>query len=301
MPTVMFCAHGGTYNRSYWDFGLAGDRSYSFAKYMTDRGRIVVAWDALATGGSRTETNPWRVTSVEVAEAAAFMVREISDRLRDGTLTPPLPRIPTIWRVGVGHSLGGMTVARQQARHESYDAVAILGWTNLAHGRSAYIAAHEAELDEAVKALASGRGPEEAEQLLFQLEGLPTLPDFDDYRRSQRQFFYADDVPGTVVEADAALGRPRSGAMWVVSRIPGIALADTAKIKVPVFLGYGESDISVDPWSEPSVYKSSDDVTLHILRRSAHCHNFASTRAEQWGRIATWDEGMAHATSGGGL
>lgn len=293
LPSVMFCAHGATYSRRYWAFDATGDDSYNYAHFMAANGHIVVAWDALGAGESAAQDDPWRITSVEVAQAAHVMVEEITTCLRDGTLSPSLRKLSTVRRVGVGHSLGGMTVARQQGRHASYDAVAVLGWTNMERGPSPYISAHETALEQALGRLVPGRSPEEAEAMLFQLAGLPTLSDFQEYRRSQRDFFYGADVPEAVMAADAAQGRPRQGAMWVVSRIPGIAQEDTAKITVPVFLGYGEHDISADPSSEPSFYKASSDVMLHILSGSAHCHNFASTRVKQWRRILSWADGLS--------
>jgi pimeloyl-ACP methyl ester carboxylesterase len=293
LPAVMFCAHGATYSRRYWTFEATGDDSYSYANFMAADGKIVVAWDALGAGESVTQEDPWRITSAEVAQAAHFMVEEITRRLRDGTLSPSLPKLSAVRKIGVGHSLGGMTVARQQGRHGSYDAVAVLGWTNMERGPSPYIRAHEMALEQALEGLVAGRNAEEAEAMLFELRGLPTLTDFGEYRRSQRDFFYWPDVPEAVMTADAAQGRPRRGAMWVVSRIPGIVREDTAKITVPVFLGYGERDISADPSCEPSFYKASNDVMLHVLSRSAHCHNFASTRVEQWRRISWWTDGVS--------
>ncbi len=259
---------------------------------MSDRGDIVVAWDALGHGESRTSDDPWRVTSLEVALAGHILVEEVTRRLLEGTLATSLQRLETVRRLGVGHSLGGMTVVRQQARHHSFDAIAVLGWTNLERSRTGYIADHEVALEAALAELVAGRSPEEAEASLYQLRGQPTLAHFDEYRASQRDFFYWGDEPSEVIAADAAAGRPRQGAMWVVSRIPGIVLADTARVDVPVFLGYGERDISVDPSSEPSFYKASRDVTLHILRGSAHCHNFSSVRALQWERVRWWDKGI---------
>lgn len=35
-------------------------------------------------------------------------------------------------------------------------------------------------------------------------------------------------------------------------------------------------------------YPRSRDVTLYVLRNSAHCQNFASTRTQLWDRIGLW-------------
>jgi len=292
-PAVLFCAHGGTYTRRYWDFESATNQSYSFGRHLAGHGKIVVAWDALGTGDSSATVDPWRTTSVENAHAAHLLVNAVSDGLADGTLAGRLGPQPSLSAIGVGHSLGGMTVVRQQGRFHSYDAVCVLGWTNLDHPLSPYIRQREPEAQAALEALCARHPPEEAEQRLQTLRGLPQMRMSDEYREAQRAFFYADDVPEEVIAVDRSQARWRGGAMWLSSRIPGIVHADAARIRQPVLLGYGERDLSSDPSREPDFYRQSPEVSLHLLRGSAHCHNFASTRTQQWERIAQWVDGLA--------
>jgi hypothetical protein len=40
-------------------------------------------------------------------------------------------------------------------------------------------------------------------------------------------------------------------------------------------------------------------VTLLVLTGSAHCHNFAATRAALWDRLGTWAAAAADHLSGG--
>jgi hypothetical protein len=46
--------------------------------------------------------------------------------------------------------------------------------------------------------------------------------------------------------------------------------------------------VSPNPYIEPANYTGSPDVTLHLVPKSGHCHNFASHRRELWDRIAAW-------------
>ena len=45
--------------------------------------------------------------------------------------------------------------------------------------------------------------------------------------------------------------------------------------------------------AEPSCYRASPDVTLHILPRSAHCQTFAATRRRMWDRMHHWSRWIA--------
>jgi alpha-beta hydrolase superfamily lysophospholipase len=282
---ILFCGHGGSYTRRYWDFELAGHPGYSFAEALTARGCLVAAWDDLCTGESSCPDDPWRVTSVEVAAATDELARRIRAQVADGSLAPGLPAAETI-SVGVGHSLGGLLAIRRQGRHRTHDALAILGWTNLGltlppgWGGEQLLATLESELPEA--------GPLEIEQAIGRIRDSLVRPDPGAHRLEARPVFHWDDVPAEVLAADDALASRRQGTTGFIGQIPGIVGADAATIDVPLFLGFGERDVSPDPWREPASYPSCRDLTFHVLRRSGHCHNFASTRTEQWDRIGRW-------------
>jgi len=72
------------------------------------------------------------------------------------------------------------------------------------------------------------------------------------------------------------------------STMMGIVTEDAGRIDVPVYICLGERDVSPDPHAEPGYYRASSDVTLHILPRSGHCQNFATTRGEMYARIGGW-------------
>jgi hypothetical protein len=58
---------------------------------------------------------------------------------------------------------------------------------------------------------------------------------------------------------------------------------------VPVFLAFGAAlDVLPNPHSEPANYTGSPDVTLHLVPKSGHCHNFASHRMQLRDRVARW-------------
>jgi pimeloyl-ACP methyl ester carboxylesterase len=70
---------------------------------------------------------------------------------------------------------------------------------------------------------------------------------------------------------------------------PGFVEHYTASVDVPVLLAFGAAtDVSPNPHAEPANYTSSADVTLHLVPKSGHCHNFSSHRAQLWDRIGVW-------------
>jgi pimeloyl-ACP methyl ester carboxylesterase len=74
---------------------------------------------------------------------------------------------------------------------------------------------------------------------------------------------------------------------------PGVIAAEAAAVKVPVLIAVGERDVCPEPHAEPTAYRGSSDVSLFIAPRMAHMHNFASTRALLWSRIASWSRRVA--------
>jgi hypothetical protein len=55
-----------------------------------------------------------------------------------------------------------------------------------------------------------------------------------------------------------------------------------------VFLAFGATDVSADPHAEPSGYPACNDITVVVVPRMAHMHNFADTREQLWRRFDDW-------------
>ena len=111
-------------------------------------------------------------------------------------------------------------------------------------------------------------------------------------------------MPADILAADMSGGYPlrKTAPAWgsltvppcaVTMMTPAVVAADAASIKVPILIAMGERDVCPDPHAEPSAYKGSNDVSLFIVARMAHMHNFASTRAVLWSRIESWSRRIA--------
>ena len=264
--TLFVCLPGGTYGLGYFDLDLDG---YSFARFVAARGVSVVAFDNLGTGQS---THPDRAVGLDLQAAAAASA---VDRLRDEL---GVSRV-----VAVGHSMGGYVAMRQQAAYRSYDGLAVLGTTNFA------VAPLDlpAEMIEAAERGAATRA-ELVEQFVSQ------FPEhyLDADRGPMLSWFHLDDVPAEVLEADARTLVNVTALAAAESTVPGITRDDAALVDVPVFLAYGDVDVSSNARAKPSAFVSSRDITLMVLPHTGHCHNTAPTRETLWRRLLAWNDAV---------
>ena len=264
----MVLLNGGSYDKRYFHVEIPGHPGYSTARYLADFGNIVLVPDHLGMGESTRVPTQKKATRHIAALANHAAVSQFYARLQAGDLHPDLPAISDFVKIGGGHSMGGMQTIVQQAAHRTYEGVMILGYT--AQG---------------VHFTMGGKRLRAADFL--PPEG--TSPDYTTNDRAKlREGFHWEDVPAEVVAADDAIAAETAASIGLDSIRTGIVVEDAAKIDVPVYLCLGERDVSPDPHAEESYFKSSTDFTLHILPRSAHCQNFASTRHEMWDRMHAW-------------
>ncbi len=69
---------------------------------------------------------------------------------------------------------------------------------------------------------------------------------------------------------------------------PGCIADDAARIECRSLSGPVSVTRCRCPHHEPAAYEKSSDVTVFVAPRMAHMHNFASTRAMLWDRLAGW-------------
>jgi Serine aminopeptidase, S33 len=282
---VLICWPGGSYARAYWDMHVPGNRGYSFAEHMTAQGFVVVAADHLGVGASSKPVDGDQVNFATMGAAAASFVAQLRVRLADGSAEfggRPLPTVPVI---GVGHSLGACLTVVTQARHRCYDAVALLGFT---HGQK----------EVSVTAVgAAEREPVDDESTLRETAIEQARAFFgnawDDVygsvpREPHHAWLHDPDVPAAVIAADDAEAAAWPRQPYVEALLAGHSARFAAELDCNVFLAFGDHDVPPVPHADVAYYARSSDVTLYVVRNSAHCHNFASSRTQLWDRIGRW-------------
>ena len=282
---VLICWPGGSYARAYWDMHIPGHPGYSFAEHMTARGFAVVAADHLGVGASSKPADGDQVDFDTMSAAAASFVAQVRRMVADGSRElggRPLPAAPII---GVGHSLGACLTVVTQARHRCYDAVALLGFT---HGRK----------EVSVSAVgASAREPFDADEQRLETAIEQARAFFGDTwddiygsapREPNHAWLHDPDVPAAVIAADDAQAVPWPRQAYVEALLAGHSAGFAAELDCNVLVAFGDHDVPPVPHADVAYYPRSPDVTLFVLRNSAHCHNFASTRTQLWDRIARW-------------
>jgi hypothetical protein len=243
--TVIFAFPGSGLTRHYFDIDAAV--GYSQAHHHVSDGLIFVSCDHVGTGDS-TGPDPQQLDHENMAAANHASVTTLVGALQGGSLVDGLPPIALDKVIGLGHAFGACLLTVQQARHATFDAIALLGWSAIATG----FPLPDPDDERAESVLAAGQLATHGSEAAF-------APPWRDTR-----------VPPCVVR----MFRPR------------IVSADAAAISVPVLLASGERDAVSDPWTEPSAYRSSMLVTVCVIEGMAQMHNFAAARTELWDRIS---------------
>lgn len=286
-PVAIFALPGGGLSRYYYDIHIPGYQGYSEAEHHTSRGVILVAIDHLGVGDSTTTgQDTMRIEDIAAADDAA--VREISQRLVKGTLAPNYPALPNVFRVGIGHSMGGGVTIIMQGRHHTYDAISPLGYSAI-HT----VLPQPTEAQRIQGMMGAGR-----------LAGRWTDPKMLSLSASSSATadyvypFFWEDVPKEIITADQEGFRTHTpSARWSSKTLPNCVIAmlspgyvaeEAAHIDVPVLVGVGERDVVPNPLAEPAAYQSTRDVSVFIAPHLAHNHNLGSSRQLMWDRVIDW-------------
>jgi pimeloyl-ACP methyl ester carboxylesterase len=281
--TLVVAYPGAGYARGYWDIHWPGLEGYSQVEHHLARGWIVAAVDHLDVGSSSTTDGTLTLTDYGAADAAA--AHAVAAGLRGGSLLPGVGPLAIDRVIGLGQSMGGHMVAVAQAgspRTEGpFDAIALLGSSCLRTS----IPTPDGELD------LGDTDPTSEAGLAMMTAALTWAFHMEDEEPALREADLAGGYParlGPVPDWGSATMPPVTTQLVV----PGVIAAECAAIRVPVFLAFGERDLTPDPRAEPTAFTGSPDVTVVVIPDMAHMHNFARTRAHLWRRLETWVEGL---------
>jgi pimeloyl-ACP methyl ester carboxylesterase len=293
---VILASPGGGYGRGYYDMHFPGHQGYSQAEHHVARGHLFIAYDHLGVGESSTERLD-SLTIEDIADHNHAAIEEVLDRISRGILADSFPALPEATVIGIGQSMGGGVSIIMQARHLCFDAIGVLGYSAI---HTVLPQRTEALVAQGVAAYDFDRGTSPAEMAMAQ--PAKSVADFV-------YPFHWEDVPADILDADMAGGYPlrRTTPPFGSLTIPPCVVAmmsrgyvrdEAAVIDVPVLLAFGERDVSPDPQAEPAAFPNAPDISLCVVPRMAHMHNFGSTRALLWDRISDWATDLSRAAKG---
>lgn len=277
VPVLVCCLPGGGMNRGYFDLRSEGLTGYSMAEHLAARhGLWVLTIDHPGVGESDRPDDGFALTPAVVAAVNAMVISIVVDGLRAGSLVEGLPATPGLALVGVGHSMGGLLAVVQQARHGTFSALGVLGFS----GRGL-----NEHLNDDERAVAHDQDAIEAAivELTRARFGRALPPG----ATSTSGMLTVDGLPEAVIDE---LGRTAASLITVcglTSMIPGSTRREREAVTVPVFVGVGEHDIT-GPVELLAGDFPNAPTAVFVLPGAKHNHNVEPDRHVLWERLATW-------------
>lgn len=280
-PIALVCLPGGAMTRRYYDLMPpdSADESFSFARQMAARGFVVVLIDHLGIGESSRPADGYALDAFLLARANAHATAMVLDKIRNGSAINGLSAIPNVSSVGIGHSMGAMLTALQQAAARQHRGIAVLGFST--RGLPEYLTPEAREL--AQDPAAARRETPRLARAMFR----------DPYPKIGRTSDGSQLYAGLHAEpAGIQAIKPAREVLLPVpaylSMLPGNVAPEAAQVDVPVFVGLGELDMAGPPLEAPKAFTSSPAVEFLLLPQAGHSHFIFAARAQLFDALARW-------------
>lgn len=284
-PVVLFCVPGGGHNHRYFDLVIPGDDgaphdiTFSFARRMAELGFIVVIFDPLATGASSRPVAGYELHPDVLAEATARAVGELQKRFHEGTVSPDLPALPEFTSIGVGHSLGALTILLQQDRTASHHAIALLGFAT--RGSPENLPAED-------KHLANNPAAARAELSALTRKRFPETPYPFIKTGGRGAQIYGGGAEKRVMAVMRQIPDNLLAASGMFAVIPGSTAPEAARVEVPVLIVVGDKDMTgpVEELAPP--FARSPKVEVVELPDTGHSHFAFGSIDRLIEQVAAW-------------
>ena len=266
-------------SRQYFDLAVSGQNgAFSMARYLASGGDLVVTVDPPGVGESDSPDDGYTLSAHVVADVVAAAVHSLETALASrGVEGAELGSAVVRAKIGLGHSAGALLVACQQARHGSYDALALLGFS--ASGLPEVLNEEELRFVNRPEALAGVVADLSRERF-----GDP-LPQWSSSTGGEHEPSLA------TAEVDVALADASSRLLALVGMtaiVPGSVQPELDELRLPIFVGVGEHDLAGKLNVLPGQLPSCPDLTLFVLGGAGHNHNVAPNRQLLWERVMRW-------------
>jgi hypothetical protein len=273
---LVVCLPGGGMTRRWFDLPADLPGQWSLARHLADEaGLAVLTLDHLGVGESPPPDDPYTLVPRVVAAVHDHVVRAAVEGLRAGSLVPGIGPVEVATIVGCGHSMGAMIVVQQQARHRTYDGLALLGFggaglpEHLDDDERGYAGDHdelELALPELVAARFGGALVASRREARARPAGAPITP---------------GDLLGHATGVLLTLG-------GLTSMIPGTSDREMAAVDVPVLAVVGENDIVREVERLPQLFSSTPELTELVVPGSGHNHVIAAERMVLFDELGRW-------------
>lgn len=260
---LQVAVHGGTHHHLYWDLPTFHGVSYSYARYMAERGYAVLAIDQLGTGLSSQPDGDW-VTLDETARALHLLLASL--RSADNPIGQAFKQIAL-----VGHSNGSLTSIYSTGTYHDCDALVTTAWEHPPHPLPF-------DPEEVLEQASTPYLPARTFSKDFHAAAFYHLPSTDP------DVFDFDYNHGVAIQARAQfLDLFRVGLDTAGSR--------SRQVTVPVLVQLGDFD-ALQPSSylapEPDYYPEASSVTLQYLENMGHNINGHINHLQSWQGIDQW-------------
>jgi alpha-beta hydrolase superfamily lysophospholipase len=281
-PVVIFAFPGGGASRAMYCMEAPTTLAFSQARWHAERGVVFVSCDHLGTGGSSHPDPALLSTPYPVAWANEATVNAVLKLLEGSGVVDGYPAVVDPVVLGIGHSMGANLTIVLQAHRETFDGIAVLGYSAIHTALP-----HPPSVDPRPPRRPPRGHPTNGRDLSGPWSHAQTV------RRYMNRWDAEEAAEVRRHEWDLPLASrtmpPAAGFM----NAAGVVAEEASWIEVPVFLGFGERDVTRNQWEEPRYYWRSRDVTLAVIPRMSHGMNSASTRVMLWERLQHWAEGTA--------
>jgi pimeloyl-ACP methyl ester carboxylesterase len=249
------------------------------ARFAADHGVTVMTIDPPGAGESDSPSDGYCLTPQRVADVLELVVEDITDRLALGAIDG-IPALGFHARIGIGHSAGALLIASQQAHHRTYEALALLGFSD--GGLPEVLTDEE---------LAFAGRPEELLEVLPQLVEARFGRPFPELGGNDLGM----ELPNRVAEATSAVETRLLALVGMMALIPGSMKPELDRIDVPTLVAFGEHDIAGDIGALPAQLPECTDLTLITLKNAGHNHNYYDCRFHLWSRLIGWGSALLEA------
>jgi pimeloyl-ACP methyl ester carboxylesterase len=278
-PLLWVCVPGGGMSRRYFDLAVSGrNPSFSMARYLASGGDLVVTLDPPGVGESDSPDDGYTLSAQVVADVVAAAIDTLEADLESrGVEGAELGSAVVRAKIGLGHSAGALLVACQQARHGSYDALALLGFS--ASGLPEVLNEEE---------LRFVNRPQELAEVVADLSRERFGDPLPQWSNSSVGEYEPDSATADV---DVALANASSRLLALVGMtaiVPGSVQPELDELRLPIFVALGEHDLAGKLDVLPAQLPACRDLTLYVLGGAGHNHNVAHNRQILWKRVMRW-------------